>query len=71
MKTKNYKVMKVFDCWDMPEEPRKALFECWDDKGNDTFVEWNLEEFPEGPIGEWFLANGAEAGDTVLVSYRW
>jgi len=65
-----FKIMKVFDCQDMPKEIRKALFDYFE-RANDTYIEWQLGEMPEGPITDWLLAHGAEKDEEVLVQYWW
>lgn len=35
----NFKMMKVFDCQDMPEDIRKIFFD-YSEKGNDVYVDW-------------------------------
>jgi hypothetical protein len=62
--------MKVFDCQKMPDEVRKEFFAEWD-KGNDTYVEWDLEELPDGRVAAWLIENGAEKDEEVLVSHWW
>lgn len=80
-----YRMMKVFDCQDMPEDLRKEFFALWDDRGNDTFVKWGIaESIYESDddinkrIDDWLVENGADAapgdddsGECVLISYWW
>ncbi len=72
------KVMKVFDCQDMPKELRDHFYSLWDDKGNDTYVQWGVQDtiYDEGDpsilIDEWLIANGAlpkPAYEQVLIKY--
>jgi hypothetical protein len=67
------KMMKVFDCQEMPDGVRTAFFE-WAEQGNDCYVAVSveLEEWEDREIiFGWLLANGAVEGETVLVSHWW
>ena len=64
------RIMKVFDCQDMPEKLRKEFF-AYFEKGNDTFIEWQLGEMPEVAINDWLLEHGAEKDEEVLVRHWW
>lgn len=72
-----FKLMKVFDCYDMPETLRNGFFNLWDNKGNDSTVEWytqgSIEE--KGSISEmvdnWLVENGAIKYEYVLIKYYW
>ena len=67
------KLMKVFDCQDMPEDLQKSFFDyCLDiGVGNDSYIDWNVnEEFP-APINKWLVRNDAVFGETVLIKHWW
>lgn len=76
-----FKIMKVFDCQDMPRDLRREFFRLWDNKGNDVFVDWTLGDSDDDvskQIDEWLIANGAESAkdessesETVLIKYWW
>jgi len=72
-----FETKKVFDCQDMPEELRRKFFDMWDNKGNDSFVEWTIgDSFYEADdpsllIEDWLLANGAADGEEVVIKYWW
>lgn len=83
MKKTNYRVMKVFDCQDMPPELCRAFLRMWDNKGNDSAVEWTINDTVDPDeltqqIDEWLIKNGAQAakdesssGEEVLIKYWW
>lgn len=79
-----YKVMKVFDCQDMPENLREKFFEFYSDygKSNDSCVTWEIgsnsePEETEKLIDMWLVLNGADratednCGEEVLIRYWW
>ena len=80
-----YRTMKVFDCQDMPEALRYKFLDLWDDKGNDSSVEWTVRgDIYEGDddvnklIDDWLIENGAEftktehtSGEEVIIKYWW
>jgi len=47
MKNKKYKTMKVFDCWDMPENISKLFFDVMEGTGNDCYVNWCVNSSTE------------------------
>ena len=69
---KNYKMMKVFDCQDMPEDIQDAFFKLkhnFASPGNDTYLMMQIDHcIPEAVIPEdkivqeWLVANGALPG---------
>jgi len=67
------RVMKVFDCQEMPNDLRKEFFDIWKGnfKGNDCFIEQDVGEMDRGPIRAWLIANGAGEEENVLVSHWW
>ena len=79
----NYRLMKVFDCIDMPEKLRREFYDTWDNKGNDSSVEWTIaDSIDPDPItqriDDWLIQNGAEpakseesSGECVIILYRW
>lgn len=72
----NYKIRKIFDCQDMPEDLRKSFFRLWD-MGNNSFTEWIVgdsiyeEDDPSIQIEKWLIENGAEEGEEVCIHYWW
>ena len=84
--TNKYKLKKVFDCQDMPEDLKLRFFK-WCEQGNDSFTYWEVHGWDYGQldeedlivkdIDEWLVANGAEAGtetecgETVLILHWW
>jgi hypothetical protein len=73
-----FKMMKVFDCQDMPAKIQKAFFAS-EEASNDSYVSICLEDFdPEDKptanhvkVFNWLLENGAEKGETVIVAHWW
>jgi len=78
-----YKTMKVFDCQDMPRPLCHAFLELWDNKCNDSSVEWTIssdidpDAFTQ-QIDDWLIENGAEgpkdehaSGEEVIIKYWW
>lgn len=68
-----FKLMKVFDCQDMPDNVRKLLYDMYDN-GNDTYVSHIMGESDEKYmlVDKWLIENGAEPkSEEVLISYWW
>ncbi len=70
-----YKMMKVFDCQDMPEYMKEGFFDTFRRAGNNTAV-IDIVDKPgtftvERPFHEWLVANGAEYGEDVVIKYWW
>ena len=73
-----YKVMKVFDCQDMPDDLCREFLEMWDNKSNDSSVEWptantvyESDDDPTKRIDDWLLECGAEKYEDVIIKYWW
>lgn len=74
-----YEIKKVFDCQDMSVDLRKTFFDMYDTKGNDTYVNFCIEEGLEPEcygesgvkIAKWLVDNGASKDDEVLISHWW
>ena len=73
------KMMKVFDCQDMPEHIRMYYFNdycsCMS-LGNDCYinlyVEMSKDESAEwNEMMQWFIDNGAEPDEEVIISHWW
>lgn len=77
--TNKYKLYKVFDCQDMPDDIKQLVFDVGDERclGNDSSIEWYFEEDCKDlgsgykEIQDWLLNNGAELGDRVLIKHWW
>lgn len=80
--TRNFEMLKVFNCWDMPDDVRQVFFErC--EQGNDCYVGWwpTPAEYLEDCVtqvnedntivDDWLLNNGALPHEKVLVSHSW
>jgi hypothetical protein len=73
----SFKLMKVFDCQDMPDSLCRAFLRLWDNKSNDSSAEWGVadsiyeDDDPSKPVDEWLLANGAGEGERVIIKYWW
>jgi hypothetical protein len=79
-----YKIMKVFDCQDMPENIRQMFFELCE-SGNDCYVDWTIngttDEYitdEEKAIDAWLISNGAngapsedDSGEDILIRHWW
>lgn len=82
-----FKLKKVFNCQDMPEDIKDMFFERNSDPshGNDCYVDWYIkgtkEEYmspEEKAIDAWLIANGAndapsenDSGEEVIISHWW
>ena len=70
-----FKVMKVFDCNDMPDDLANAFFNMWDHLGNDSCMPWTIgdsiyeEGDPSIALETWLLENGGLLNETVLIRY--
>lgn len=40
-----YKMIKVFDCQDMPDDLRKKFFDYSESVGNDCYITWYMDEY--------------------------
>lgn len=71
----NFKIMKVFDCQDMPEDIRRVFFDAHEER-NDSYVLWTLEtagindtdtdkdyDADHKLIDQWLIDNGAKPGE--------
>ena len=72
----NFKLMKVFDCQDMPDNLKKIFMSFWDNVGNDCAKEWYMHDSdppePESDkIDTWLMENGAEFGEHVMIKHWW
>ncbi len=82
----NFKIMKVFDCQDMPENIRKVFFDV-SDVGNDCYVRYCIGEslweddddwgIKYTLIDNWLIENGAgcssegKSGEEVIIKHWW
>ena len=65
-----YKLLKVFDCQQMPEDIKYQFFDATSDYLNDVYLEWYWEEMnPE--VDKWLLENGANPNEQVLIKRWW
>ena len=78
------KLIKVFDCQEMPDDVREAFF-CEKEASNDCYVDWCLDDLPEdlnseedpcyGPdylkVSKWLLENGASIDDKDIIIKHW
>jgi hypothetical protein len=58
-----YKVMKVFDCQDMPEDVKKIFFEM-EEANNDCYVDWHVHS-------ERFFYKDGQKEDAEYCEYVW
>jgi hypothetical protein len=66
------KMMKTFDCQDMPGKIRENFFEYFQDrKGNDVYVSLYIDEVEEYPFMEWLIDEGGVEDEKVLVKHWW
>lgn len=69
--------MKQFDCQEMPDNVKQALFDCAPEEwNNDSWKEWEVEDDEEGEddinlINNWLISQGCKVGKTVLIKYWW
>jgi hypothetical protein len=82
-----FKIMKVFDCQDMPEDVRAAFFRLFEDQPiyNGYYVKLQLDFCPSEDklrddiiVEKWLAENGAAPassedteGEEVLVKHWW
>lgn len=71
-----FKIAKVFDCQNMPENIKDAFFNTCDNQyGNDCYVDWYFDIGPRDDgkniVSKWLLENGAILGDKVLINHWW
>lgn len=72
-----YETLKVFDCQDMPDDIESAFFDYTDwVSENDVFIEWYTGEYDEEDedgkkIDDWFVANGAQPHEKLIVKRWW
>jgi len=73
------KIMKVFDCQEMPDDVRSEFF-GWAEQGNDCYVKVFIEPYEKleddtlvySPLVTWLMKNGAELQDKeVIISHWW
>lgn len=72
------KLMKVFDCQDMPDSIRTSFFDNAT-AGNDCYIRIFVEPYEKlannvynyDVVCEWLLKNGAEPWDEVIVKHWW
>jgi hypothetical protein len=70
MKNK-YKLLKVFDCQDMPDNIRRQFFDETDHAhGNDVYIDFVLED-EDNSVVKWFRKHGADTEDEVVVKRWW
>lgn len=75
----SFKLMKVFDCqWDpgMPDDVKDAFFALTEEvSGNDVYVQWtikrNSKDKDQKKVDDWFVANGATLGESVIIKRWW
>jgi hypothetical protein len=73
------KMMKVFDCQDMPKYVKKAFFDVIDYAKNDCYVSWFVRDELDDEdnddslvVTKWLLEEGAEESDEeVLIGHWW
>jgi len=72
MSNKKYKIAKVFDCQDMPDDIKDVFFST-QEAGNDSYVSYSLGNYGEDfkLVDHWLLEHGAEPNDWVLISHWW
>lgn len=69
------RLMKVFDCQDMPDQLRKVFFHYMS-AGNDCYVIFYMEDEDSDAshkeIYDWLMLNGATYNDeSVLIKHWW
>lgn len=73
----NFKMMKIFDCQDMPHDIMKLFFSRYDDgqTGNNCYADWTTEVWdmndPFLEVSKWLVENGAEVDEEVIVKHWW
>ncbi len=80
------KLMKVFDCQDMPDDVRESFFDycaSGNSLGNDCYVDWYsgdiVEEDEEqnpysrnfSKVVTWLVSQGATVDEHVIIKHWW
>ncbi len=70
-----HRVMKVFDSTEMPIKMHHAFLGMWEEKCNDSMVEWTVGDMGDDPdtlsVDEWLQADGAIEFEKVIIKYWW
>lgn len=64
-----YKMMKVFDCQDMPNDIQEIFF-ITEEVCNDVYIRVSLNN-ETYPVVTWLLENGASKEDEVVIVSHW
>ena len=65
------KLMKVFDCQDMPDDIRDDFFNHFEGVGNDVYIDTYVCDINEHSFMKWLIDNGAEENEKVLINHWW
>lgn len=76
------KLTKVFDCQDMPDDVREAIFDLFMDNnaGNDCYVDYTVGvpmcevdtlSCSEITLNDWLVSQGAQPVEHVLIKHWW
>jgi len=70
----NFKVMKVFDAFNMDDAAQELFFESHRGKSNDCYMDHDVENVESDEhtlVDAWLLANGATAGEEVIIKHSY
>lgn len=70
------KTMKVFDCQDMPGDLGRRFLALWDNKCNDVYVDWTVDDDTDPcdttkEVDRWLTWQGAVEFERVIIRYWW
>ncbi|MCK9279165.1 MAG: hypothetical protein M0P71_00860 [Melioribacteraceae bacterium] len=69
--SKQFKMMKIFDCQDFPKDIKKMFFDEYE-AGNDCYVEYDICNDEEAnKLTKYLMENGGKDGETVIIKHWW
>ncbi len=69
-----FKLVKMIDCQEMPEDIKHAYFEVTRGESNDCYLNWfwgfdSTEHYKK--IDDWLLENGLTQKDNIVIKHWW
>ena len=72
MTKQTFKTVKLFETSKMPEEIAQPVFECLREQTSESTADFYVDDDGEAelkPITDWFIANGAERNEHVIIHH--